>query len=58
LRFQLEGKSSPSLEVQMEFLSDKYGWTPNEIREQSLADIEYYLEINRMKSKLQKKNKK
>jgi hypothetical protein len=33
----------------MEMLSEKYGWTPKEIREQSLADIEYYLAILRVK---------
>jgi hypothetical protein len=46
----------------MELLSDKYGWTPNQIREIPMNDIEDYLEIISMKNRLEqaqiKKHKK
>jgi hypothetical protein len=29
----------------MELLSERYGWTPNEIRDMNLADVQQYLEI-------------
>lgn len=53
MRLQLEGKSSPDLCVKMEALSREYGWTPTEIREQPLEDIEAYFEIIRMRNKLE-----
>ncbi len=35
-------------------LSDKYGWTPKQIREQDHRDINDYLEIIREKNALEK----
>jgi hypothetical protein len=39
----------------MELLSDKYGWTPKEIRNQRAEDIENYLEIISIKNLIQKR---
>jgi hypothetical protein len=55
IRRELEGKKSPSDIVIAEMLSEKYGWTPNEIKNQSLNDIRDYLEIINIKMKLEKK---
>lgn len=38
----------------MESLSDSYGWTPKQIREQRIEDILAYLEIRNMKEALKK----
>lgn len=38
----------------MEILSREYGWTPSQIREQNLIDIENYLEIIRARNKIEK----
>jgi hypothetical protein len=37
----------------MEALSAEYGWTPNEIRAQRIEEIDAYLNIMRIKRKLQ-----
>jgi hypothetical protein len=37
----------------MELLSKEYGWTPNEIREQSYHDISSYLKIINIKRKIE-----
>jgi len=37
----------------MELLSREYGWTPSQIREQNLQDIENYLQIIATRNKLQ-----
>lgn len=49
---QLRGKIPMEDSVIMEALSMKYGWTPKEIKEQSVADLELYLEILRIRNKL------
>ena len=41
----------------MELLSEEYGWTPREIKEQSYSDIKVYLQIIQLK-RLIEKNKK
>lgn len=38
----------------MEMLSERYGWTPSEIRAQDAEDIGQYLEIISMKQKIEK----
>lgn len=40
----------------MEMLSERYGWTPNQIRDISLSDIENYLDIISLKNKNDKEN--
>ena len=39
-------------------LSEEYGWTPEQIREQRVLEIREYLNIISMKRKLEKKNNK
>jgi len=51
---QLRGKKNADNIVIMEMLSDKYGWTPSEIRKQRVSDIKMYLQILREKNTLQK----
>ena len=50
----IEGKRSPSDEVVMEMLSERYGWTPSQIREQSKDDLNYYIRIISIKNRLEK----
>ena len=38
----------------MEILSERYGWTPGQIREQRVEDIEQYMSIIRMRNKLER----
>lgn len=38
----------------MEALSSRYGWTPKEIREQSVEDLLQYLEIMKEISSIEK----
>lgn len=52
---QLQGKIPPCDAVVMESLSDKYGWTPNQIRDMRVDDIQNYLDIISIKNKLTKK---
>lgn len=40
----------------MELLSKEYGWTPNEIREMSIEDIENYVTIIRIRRKEEENN--
>lgn len=40
----------------MELLSSEYGWTPNEIREMRMDDIENYVTIISLKRKEQQNN--
>lgn len=40
----------------MEMLSERYGWTPNQIRDINLSDIENYLDIISLKNKNDKEN--
>jgi hypothetical protein len=42
----------------MEMLSEKYGWTPTQIREQSIDDILNYIDIISVKNKIEKENNK
>jgi hypothetical protein len=37
----------------MEILSKTYGWTPNQIKETSMVDILQYLDIIKMRNKLE-----
>lgn len=45
----------------MELLSEKYGWTPSQIRNESMKDLEVYIDIigvkNNIEKELYKKNK-
>ena len=52
------GKKAPNKFVVMEMISDEYGWTPKEIREQSYIDIKEYVNIISMKRKIENKNNK
>jgi len=52
------GKRKMSDEVIMEMLSNRYGWTPSQIREQRWQDIENYLDINLVEKKVEKYLKK
>ena len=45
-------------EVIMEMLSNRYGWTPSQIREQRWQDIENYLDIILVEKKVEKYLKK
>lgn len=38
----------------MELLSQSYGWTPSQIREQKLEDINAYLEIIKTRNAIEK----
>lgn len=49
----LEGKAPADPIVIMEMLSSEYGWTPSQIREQRTEDILAYVEILRLKRKIQ-----
>lgn len=42
----------------MEMLSEEYGWTPSQIRDENVLDIRYYIEIISTKRLLQNKHKK
>lgn len=42
----------------METLSDRYGWTPSQIREQRAEDIEQYMQIIRIKNKIERSKRK
>lgn len=53
----MEGRSTPSSIVIMEMLSDRYGWTPGQIREQRVEDIEQYVRILNIKSRLERKHR-
>jgi hypothetical protein len=50
----LRGKAPPSNEVIYELLSEKYGWTPQQIREQPAQDIINYLQIIQIKNAINK----
>jgi hypothetical protein len=39
----------------MEILSERYGWTPTQIREQSKQDIDAYLKIISERNRLENK---
>jgi len=38
----------------MEMLSERYGWTPSQIRNELAEDVEQYIEIISMKGKIEK----
>jgi hypothetical protein len=42
----------------MELLSEKYGWTPTQIRAEKWEDINSYLDIIAIRNKLEKARKK
>jgi len=54
IKSQLKGSKKPSIEIIMEALSDRYGWTPKQIREQNETDIKNYIEIITVKNILEK----
>jgi len=54
LQRELEGKRSPSEPVIMEMLSSEYGWTPNEIKELSISDLNNYLKIIALRRSIEK----
>lgn len=39
----------------MEMLSERYGWTPMQIREQRVDDLVAYLDIITLKNKIEKR---
>jgi len=49
----LEGKKTPCNYIKMEILSEKYGWTPKQIKELDDDDIKMYLRIISEKNFLQ-----
>lgn len=42
----------------MEVLSDEYGWTPSQIKEENSKDIEIYLQIIQLKRLIEKNKQK
>lgn len=40
----------------MEALSERYGWTPEQIRNIKLTDLEYYIAIIQQKNLIQQNN--
>jgi len=50
----IEGKINPDNYVIMEALSDRYGWTPTQIRKQDVNDINSYLQIIAIKNLIEK----
>jgi hypothetical protein len=54
---QIEGEESPSIELIMETLSEKYGWTPEEIKKQNHLDIVAYIKIGNDKAIRAKRQK-
>ena len=40
----------------MEMLSERYGWTPDQIRNLRLDDLQYYIEIIRIKKQREKRH--
>jgi len=54
LKRELQGKSSPSEAVIIEKLSREYGWTPGEIRDMRVSDVQNYLDICSMRKQLEK----
>ncbi|MFA6158900.1 MAG: hypothetical protein WC763_04760 [Candidatus Paceibacterota bacterium] len=41
----------------MEMLSDRYGWTPDEIKEMSLEDLSSYMAIISEKNRIKNRKK-
>lgn len=55
MRLELEGKRPiKHFPVIMEMLSERYGWTPSQIRNELADDIHQYVEIISMKQKIEK----
>jgi hypothetical protein len=50
----VEGKVPQSFIVIAEALSERYGWTPDQIRQLRLEDVNAYIEIISIKQRLQK----
>lgn len=42
----------------MEMLSEKYGWTPSQIRKENFKDLETYIDIISVKNRIEKENAK
>lgn len=56
MKMELQGKKTPCNSVVMENLSEKYGWTPEEIRKMRTQDIQDYLDITSVKNQITKAN--
>jgi len=54
LSFQLEGKTRQDPLVIMEALSERYGWTPEQIRQQPAEVIDAYVRIIDTKHRLER----
>jgi hypothetical protein len=52
----VEGKTRQPDIVIAEALSERYGWTPAQIREQRVEDIRAYVDIIDIKQRLHKKH--
>jgi len=52
---ELKGKKSLSNETVFFLLSDRFGWTPSQIRNMSIIDIQNYLEMISIKNKIENK---
>ena len=57
LKRELKGRTQPSEAVIMEKLSREYGWTPSQIREMNVTDIQNYLDINSIRNQLERAKK-
>ena len=42
----------------MEMLSEKYGWTPSQIRGEDVKDLMIYIDIISVKNRIEKENNK
>jgi hypothetical protein len=50
---ELQGKKPASKELIMEILSREYGWTPMDIKQLGITDVEVYLQIIKDRRKLE-----
>lgn len=57
LKRELQGRTTPSDAVIMEKLSREYGWTPDQIRDMKVEDIQNYLDINSIRNQLERVKK-
>jgi len=56
IKKELKGKKNPSNYVIMEMLSERYGWTPSQIKKESIQTILAYVEIISIKNSIEKEN--
>jgi len=57
LKRELQGHTNQSEAVIMEKLSREYGWTPDEIREMRISDVQNYLDIINTRNQLERAKK-